>query len=275
VHPIYRILDSTITGRLRSRLAREWSGSEEVFPSDRTIWNNIMKVWRKNPHFARLHFHAFNAPEVNGCSMNRHLSRQEVNDNLRNIANHPPIHRVIGEGPIEADSASGWACLVMGHKQPNGVAGYYAFVFQDDCLEHGRMAHVSIVPPSASEPCRMEIQKPDGWEVVSPRHINKYPPLRAALLLLQHDLQPLPNHRQLGPKLQSLLPPPAEDEEYMRLVTLAARNELTITHATVAMKDIIPHEVGYLRHSDEWGKLKLMEDHRMVAFLAEWKVCDV
>lgn len=276
MHPLYRILDSTITGRLRSRLAREWSGSDEIFPSNRTIWLKIMKLWRENSHFARLHFHVFNAPPLQRANMDRHLSRHEVNEILRDLADHPPVHRLLGEGRIDTVSDASWACLVMGHEHPSGVAGYYAFIFQDDCLERGRIAHVSIVPPSASSPSRMEFQGPGGWELVSPRHINKYPPIRAALLLLQDELQPPPNTWLPGLEHRSEVPLSSKDAEYMRLITLALKNELDVTHAIVSMKDVIPHDIGHLRYSDKWVNLPLKDDDRMVVFWREDKfvMCD-
>jgi hypothetical protein len=64
MHPLYRILDSSVVGRLRARIAKEWAESDTVFPSDRTVWKNIMNVWRQNPHLGELYFNPDHAIEA-------------------------------------------------------------------------------------------------------------------------------------------------------------------------------------------------------------------
>lgn len=276
MHPLYRILDSSVMGRLRARIAKEWAGNDTVFPSDRTVSKKIMDVWRQNPHLGELYFNAFHSPPIEYCEMDKHLSRQQVNKILERIAAKKPVRRVLGEGRIGLGGEEDWACLVLGHDHPNEVAGYYAFVFQDDCLAGGSLAHVSIVPPSKHGPCIMGIQSTSGWIEIGPRQVNKWPALRATMLLLQHELEDPPNPWSHGLGLQSVIPPPPEDREYMRLVELVAKNLLKVTHASVAMKDVVAHDINYLKNAPVWQDLPLSGSDRMVVFWRDGKfvMCD-
>jgi hypothetical protein len=266
MHPLYKILDSTVMGRLRSRIAIEWSKSDEIFPSERTVLSNIMKLWRNNPHSARLYFNAFYTPPLERCDMSCHLSRQEVNKLLEKLAAKPPVHRIHGEGVIEVGSNEVWACLVMGHVQPSGAPGYYAFVLQDDCFESENFTHVSIVPPFNSAPCIMGFQTSNGWNEVAPRHVNKCSSLRAALLLLKHEFEYAPNPWSHELKSSSHLPSPPEDAEYMRLIDLVIKRRLMVTHATLPMQDIEPHDFSHLKHISEIEKLPEADEGRMVVY---------
>jgi hypothetical protein len=208
--------------------------------------------------------------------MHKHLSRHQVNEILERIAAKQPVHRLLGEGRIEQGGPEDWACLVLGHKHPNEVAAYYAFVFQDDCLYGGSLTHISIVPPSKSGPCILGVQTSSGWAQVGPRQVNKWPALRAALLLLRHELVDPPDPWSHETRLQSDFPPPPEDPEYMRLVGLVARGKLNVTHALVAMKDVAAHDIGYLKNAPAWEGVPIIGDQRMVVFWRNGKfvMCD-
>lgn len=267
MHPLYRILSTTITGRLRSQIAQEWSGSSAIFPPSKTVWANIMSLWRQNSHSARLYFHVFNSPPVNKVDLNRHFSRQSVVQLLEKLRAHHPIHRLLAEGKID-DSEREVGCLVLGHELPSGAPGYYGFIFEEISGLVELSGHVSIMPPSSETKALMAVEGEHGWVNVAPRQINKFPQVRAVLRLLESELQRHSPTKHWSPGLTAWkgIEDPPIDEKYMELVNGAMKGFVQVTRALVSMQSIRPHDLSYFQKAAKVDVNRIDPNERLLLY---------
>jgi len=124
---MYRIHSVTVPGRLKSKMAQTWTGSEEIYPSEQLVWRKIMASWRTNPHGAKIAFHLFNPPPIHDVNFNRKLNVRAASKLLRRLAGKSPMHRLLTQSKFSKKQGGAVACLILGVEEP----AYHAFVMVD------------------------------------------------------------------------------------------------------------------------------------------------
>jgi hypothetical protein len=145
MHPLFEHNQATVLGRLKNHSIFKLTGSWERLPSDREYFREVFRRWKANPEDGRFYHALLNTTHVHQVNSNSHVDRKMARAVLQELKREEYFDDVYFEGAaIGKAPSTQFACLILGHRWPNGEPGYYAMIYDGSDLEH--CSFCSVVP---------------------------------------------------------------------------------------------------------------------------------
>src|SRR5437868_12054800 len=135
MHPLFTQYQQTLFGRLKTKLLTQLTGSVDIFPSDREIWEFLMDRWKENAKDAEFLFYLLHCKRVNQIEIPARFSARSVEDIFVRAKRYGLIRRHSAEGRMHGvDGNPRFGCTLLGHLTTENRLGYYAVMYSEDAF---------------------------------------------------------------------------------------------------------------------------------------------
>lgn len=247
MHPLFTQYQQTLFGRLKTKLLTQLTGSLDIFPSDREIWEFLMDRWNENAKDAEFLFYLLHCKRVNQIEIPARFSARSVEDIFVRAKKYGLIRRHSAEGRMHGvDGNPRFGCTLLGHLTTENRLGYYAVMYSEDAFPEAYAGFVSIVVGNGPADSRLDTLGHDGWQQFTFATASERPEIRAALATIRDVLdrsQPIRVHRSQVQLAPAAFAP--EDKEFMRRVNLVYRGRMPVHLGLVNIQHIRPYDLDF------------------------------